>query len=152
MKFGQESTMTKDTLKIQNYNSLEDTLKHIKEVKSIIDLFIFELERRKINHDISKLSKIEKSFFDEFTPKLWNLTYGSLEYKKTLEKLKPALDHHYKNNRHHPEHFKNGINDMNLIDVIEMFSDWLAATKRHANGDIIKSIEINKDRFKNLDN
>lgn len=29
-----------------------------------------------------------------------------------------------------------------------MFIDWKAATERHADGDIIKSIEINKNRFK----
>ena len=62
--------------------------------------------------------------------------------------MKPILDHHYKNNRHHPEYHKNGIDDMNLIDLVEMFCDWLAATKRHADGDIMKSIKHNKDRFK----
>ena len=36
---------------------------------------------------------------------------------------------------------------MNLIDVIEMLCDWKAATMRHADGDIKKSIEINQKRF-----
>jgi len=36
---------------------------------------------------------------------------------------------------------------MTLIDVMEMFCDWLSATKRHADGDIYKSIAINKKRF-----
>jgi len=36
---------------------------------------------------------------------------------------------------------------MNLIDLMEMFFDWLSATKRHNDGDIKKSIEINKSRF-----
>jgi hypothetical protein len=35
-----------------------------------------------------------------------------------------------------------------LFDLMEMFFDWKAATERHADGDIYKSIEINKDRFK----
>lgn len=30
----------------------------------------------------------------------------------------------------------------------EMFFDWKAAGERHADGNIYKSIEINKDRFK----
>jgi hypothetical protein len=58
-----------------------------------------------------------------------------------------ALKHHYENNRHHPEHFPNGIQGMNLIDVIEMLCDWKSSTLRHADGDIYKSIAINQKRF-----
>jgi len=39
------------------------------------------------------------------------------------------------------------VNNMNLFDLLEMIVDWLAATKRHADGDINKSIEINTERF-----
>jgi hypothetical protein len=39
------------------------------------------------------------------------------------------------------------ISQMNIIDVIEMFCDWRAATLRHADGDINKSIDINQNRF-----
>jgi len=62
--------------------------------------------------------------------------------------MQVALDHHYENNRHHPDHFKNGIQDMNLVDLIEMICDWKAATLRHNNGNIFKSIEISQERFK----
>ena len=31
--------------------------------------------------------------------------------------------------------------------LLEMLCDWIAATKRHNNGDIRKSIEINQKRF-----
>lgn len=41
-----------------------------------------------------------------------------------------------------------GINGMTLIDLIEMMCDWKAATLRHADGDIYKSLEINAERFK----
>lgn len=61
--------------------------------------------------------------------------------------MKPALDHHYAKNRHHCEHMADGINDMNLIDVIEMFCDWKAATLRHNDGNLRKSIEHNAKRF-----
>ena len=40
-----------------------------------------------------------------------------------------------------------GITGMSLIDVLEMLIDWKAATLRHNNGDILKSIEINQKRF-----
>jgi rubrerythrin len=39
------------------------------------------------------------------------------------------------------------INGMSLLDVIEMLADWKAAGMRHADGDIQKSLEINKKRF-----
>jgi hypothetical protein len=39
------------------------------------------------------------------------------------------------------------VNEMNLFDLLEMIVDWVAATKRHADGDIQKSIEINAGRF-----
>ena len=40
-----------------------------------------------------------------------------------------------------------GIKDMNLADIVEMICDWKAATMRHDNGDIRKSIVINQERF-----
>jgi len=103
--------------------------------------------KRSEEHDQSKLVDPEKSIFDEFTPKLRNSTYGSDEYKSFLTSMKPALDHHYKNNSHHPEFFENGIQDMTLLDILEMLMDWKAATIRHADGDILRSIEINQSRF-----
>jgi hypothetical protein len=106
-----------------------------------------ELRFRAMNHDASKLSAEEKPIFDEFTPLLRELTYGSDEYKAALAQMKPALDHHYANNSHHPEHYENGINGMSLLDVIEMLADWKAATLRHADGDMWKSLEINRERF-----
>jgi len=109
------------------------------------------LKERAKNHDKSKLGKEELPGFTEMTDKLEGCTYGSPEYKKFLEELKPTLDHHYSVNRHHPEFHKNGINDMNLIDIIELYCDWLASSKRHKDGDIVKSIDINKKRFKMSD-
>jgi len=98
-------------------------------------------------HDQSKLDNPEISLFTEYTPKLADCTYGSDEYKSFLGAMKPAIDHHYANNRHHPEHFKNGVDEMNLIDMIEMLCDWKAASERHNDGNIRKSIEINANRF-----
>lgn len=130
------------------YDSAKDTLLHIKRVNELLLGVAKELMDRAIRHDSSKLEEPEKSLFDKMTPKLKNLTYGSEEYKKSLDELKPALDHHYANNSHHPEYYKNGIDDFTLIDLIEMFLDWKAASERHEDGDIFRSIEINKNRFK----
>jgi hypothetical protein len=154
------------------------TKEHIKQVQLLISKVIEELEIRKLNHDKSKLEEPEKSIFDIYTSKLKGTTYNSKEYKQYLKEMKPALDHHYANNRHHPEYFSriyictncrtkyihlptecetcchtesfervNDVSEMNLIDIIEMICDWKAATLRHDDGDINKSIEINQKRF-----
>ena len=108
---------------------------------------ILDLINRAHIHDQSKLSSPEVELFTEYTDCLAGTTYGSQQYYETLEKIKPALDHHYANNRHHPQFHKNGIDDMNLCDIIEMFCDWKAASERHNDGNIRKSIEQNADRF-----
>lgn len=131
-----------------NYDSKTDTLLHIKRVAQLLTEASTELIRRANVHDNSKLNSPEKEFFDEFTPKLAASTYGSDEYKGFLSQLKVGLDHHYQSNSHHPEHYENGVNGFDLFDLIEMFFDWKAATERHNNGDIYKSIQINKERFK----
>lgn len=128
-------------------DSTEKTLEHIVSVQKKLRLFIDELELRAGEHDQSKLEEPEKSIFDIYTPKLRNTTYGSEEYKQYLKEMGKALEHHYQNNKHHPEHFDNGINQMNLVDIVEMLCDWLAATERHADGNIITSIEKNQERF-----
>ena len=132
---------------MSEYDSREDTIEHIRKVRVLFESVIHELEVRYFMHDTSKLENPEKAVFDEVTPRLKTLTYGSPEYKASLTDMGEALTHHYANNRHHPEHYKNGINDMSLIDIIEMLCDWKAATERHADGDIIKSLDINKKRF-----
>ena len=129
------------------YDSELDTLEHMRTVNGLLNDMVADLMTRAITHDKSKLLPPEKDIFDKVTPKLRALTYGSDEYKENLAEMGPALKHHYENNRHHPEHFQHGINDMTLVDLIEMICDWKAATLRHANGDILKSLDINKERF-----
>ena len=79
------------------------TKDHISEVRKELLMVINNLADRAQNHDASKMSDIEVDTFVEFTPKLKNSTYGSEEYKGFLEQMKPALEHHYAKNSHHPE-------------------------------------------------
>lgn len=123
------------------------TFRHIERVRNILNDFVKELLERGELHDQSKLGPPEVSLFTEFTPKLATCTYGSPEYEEFRKSMGPALAHHYAKNRHHPEHHKHGINDMNLLDLLEMFADWKAASERHNDGNINKSIELNADRF-----
>lgn len=124
-----------------------ETQKHIENVRKYIRVFTDKLTTRGVVHDATKLESPEAELFAEYTEQLNGITYGSDEYKAQLEALKPALDHHYAVSQHHPEHFVDGINDMTLIDIVEMFCDWKAATERHTTGNLLKSIEINAERF-----
>lgn len=125
-----------------------ETWTHIHNVQRLLLHMSSLLSERCLTHDQSKLSPPEVSVFTEYTKRLKDITYGSDEYKQCLREMQPALDNHYACNRHHPEHFENGIDGMTLIDLLEMICDWYAATARHADGDIMRSLEHNEERFK----
>lgn len=125
-----------------------DTIKHIHAVRKLLYKMIENLDERARQHDQSKLESPEQEIFGEHFEKLASTEYGTPEYDELLEKVKPAIAHHYANNRHHPEHWTNGIDDMTLLDLVEMLCDWKAATMRNKNGNIRKSIEKNAERFK----
>lgn len=124
-----------------------ETLDHIRKVEENIYKMIHLLLDRARDHDKSKLESPELEVFTAHTHKLKTLVYGSKEYEDNLVAIKPALDHHYAKNRHHAQHHRNGINDMNLIDICEMLADWKASTERNANGNILTSLEINAKKF-----
>ena len=126
----------------------DETRKHILNVAKFMNLVVIQLLIRAQEHDGSKLETPELELFTKVTDQLAGCTYGSPEYKAFLKELEPALEHHYSRNRHHPEHYKDGVNDMNLIDLIEMLVDWKSATLRHNDGNLRKSIEHNSKRFK----
>lgn len=129
-------------------DSVPETLKHIAHVRRYLARLVEDLKVRGAVHDRSKLASPEVEILDEVTPKLAQLVYGTPEYFEQLAAMKPMLDHHYANNRHHPEHNVDGIRGMNLLDVVEMIVDWKAAGLRHADGgDLRRSIEQNQKRY-----
>lgn len=162
---------------MSDYDSTKDTQEHIDSVRQRIRVLIDNLQRRADVHDASKLRSPEKEIFDVMTPKLRGLTYGSDEYKASLKEMGVALEHHYKNNSHHPEFYgyaecdicferyprdydgrcvacghgtftlRPDVSKMSLFDILEMLADWNAACMRHADGDYNESLRINKVRF-----
>lgn len=131
-----------------DYDSTKDTKDHILKVVHYVGEFIFFLKSQASRHDKSKLHPPEKETFDRVTPLLKNSVYGSEEYKKCTASMRETLKHHYRNNRHHPEHHgAAGISGMTLVDLVEMICDWCASTERQDTGNILKSIEINTKRF-----
>lgn len=112
------------------YDSRPETQEHIDRVRTFMLIAVLDLQTRSRVHDMSKMMEPELSAFDIATPKLAELEYGSPEYTASLRELGPALQHHYENNDHHPEHFENGIEGMSLMGLIEMLCDWRAASER----------------------
>ena len=126
------------------------TQQHIEKVRKYIRFFTDKLTTRGVEHDKSKLEPFEAKLFAEHTENLKNLEFGSKEYEQSLEELKPALEHHYTINDHHPQFFGNDVSKMDLLAILEMLADWKASCERTKDGDIIQSIEINAKRF-NID-
>jgi hypothetical protein len=129
-------------------DSRPDTQKHIDLVNENGRKFCDKFLKRLTRHDASKLEEPERKYFDKGTPQLKNSTYGDKSYDDAKDRIKPGLEHHYASNDHHPEHFgEQGISGMNLYQLLEMWIDWTAAVKRHADGNIFNSLMYNRDRF-----
>ena len=106
---------------------------HQTDVFNQMQIVLDEIEHRQATHDRSKLSEDEFPTYARVIPKMKGLPFGSPEAKAIVKELGPALQHHYENNRHHPEHFENGIAGMNLLDMIEMVCDWKAVSEAKGN-------------------
>lgn len=130
------------------YDSTIDTKKHIEIIQKVFnDVIIPELEKRAEEHDQSKLTSPEKETYDEYIPLLKDTKFGTPEYNKLRDEMaKKGTKHHFDVNRHHPEHFKHGIKDMTLIDVLEMVCDWYAASQCSDTG-FLPGLKANKERF-----
>jgi hypothetical protein len=127
--------------------STQDTLDHINKVQACLRDVRDRLFERALTHDASKLEEPEKSGYDQMVISLADCEYGTDEYRAALQEAKPTIDHHYRENTHHPEHWPNGVNDMSLLDIVEMLCDWKAASERTKQGSIVASLAHNKERF-----
>ncbi len=158
------SEMTRDDV-------MRETVNHVRRVGNLMLDAIGNLQKRAMNHDQSKFSPEEFETFAAETPGLRALTYGSPEYAAALARMGPALQHHYRMNNHHPEHYgtttcdqcgqpesepctcggsrtrRGDVHKMDLMTLLEMLCDWKAATERHANGSLTRSIAQNAKRF-----
>lgn len=149
-------TTTKEKIELSDTQAytdsayVRDTCQHIALVSLFMAQVKDELKVRAERHDESKLYEPERSIFRENTAKRDSVVYGSVEYYEHLRSVRVALNHHYANNRHHPEHHLSGIRGMNLVDLIEMLCDWMSASMKEANGDparVRHVIHLNQERF-----
>lgn len=124
----------------------KETQDHRMQVAAMLERVATELRNRQKNHDKSKLAEPELSGYTAMIPQISKYPRGSEEQKRVFARFKHIIDHHYRNNRHHAQFFKNGIKDMNLVDVFEMICDWCsAAYQREGARDMVKVVAGNKD-------
>jgi len=112
-------------------------MKHIARVRELLGEFAIEMIRRGDVHDASKFTDVETGPLDAWQRIIdaeGQAPFGSDAYKRQIAVLKPMLRHHYKHNTHHPQHYENGIDGMDLFDLVEMFFDWKAASERGGEG------------------
>lgn len=121
-------------------------LNHQGQVKARLRLLASELERRADLHDLSKFREDEFEGFVKINKIAREYPFGSEEYKASMKGNK-TIDLHFSRNRHHPEYHKNGIDDMNFVDFLEMIIDWLAATATYGTGTFEEALEKQIDRF-----
>lgn len=109
--------------------------------------YVWRLVWRSMMHDMSKFTVSEIIGFSKVTSDLKKSVYGETDYIENIKKIQGTIERHHKHNSHHPEYYRHGIIGMDLIDLIEMLSDWQASTKRHQTGNIRRSMIVNAQRF-----
>lgn len=113
----------------EKYDSIKDYMAHVIRVKKNMAILMCDLEERARTHDMSKTQSPEKEGYDKYIPLLRTAKYGTEAYNKIREDMrKDCLDHHYEVNRHHPEHFENGIRDFTIVDLFEYFVDCYSSS------------------------
>lgn len=123
-----------------------DYIQHIQWLMEGMCYIQNALMHRLLTHDRSKIEPPELDAYAEVVPAFKGLEFGSPEHIANGKRLGSAWKHHTEHNRHHPEHFENGINDMTLVDLIEMVCDWRAAALRKGHFDVMDSLASLKDR------
>lgn len=129
------------------YDSRPDTHQHIALVRGHLLRCVQNLIRRADQHDQSKLQSPELETYDALTPALSGLSYGTEDYRAAMQPFKAGIKHHLQVNDHHPEYFPDGVQGMDLLQLLEMICDWKGASQRQAGGDLARSIEISAERF-----
>ena len=128
--------------------------KHIELVKTIMlrighSLNFDEkslLERAKV-HDLTKFSNDEFLGYMFLGDEKEHARVLTIEEKAIVNK---AIEHHYKNNSHHPQ-FYDDCNKMTDLDLLEMVSDWLAcAIERGRLPIITNSYNFNETNYQKI--
>lgn len=127
-----------------------DTIKYIINHKNIVRdrlrYLAHQLLERADSHDDSKLKDPEIRWLIEMD-KEPRYDYGSPEYLDKKKRYEKFFKHHYAHNRHHPEHFTNGVDGMNLADLCEYLIDITSYHSEIHAKQVIQTINSQAERF-----
>lgn len=116
-------------------------------VLKFMNNIIQELMLRAEQHDQSKFNEDEFKIILATAAEIQKHPYGTPEHEAVRQKYAKECAIHFSKNRHHPEHFKDGVEGMDLVDFLEMLCDWKAASLRNPDGNIEKSIRIGSEKY-----
>lgn len=107
----------------------------------------FLLLKRANNHDNSKLVGPELQLLSNLGCKKEIFKNPNIQLSKYESEI---IENHWKNNRHHPEHF-NEVQEMSELDIIEMVCDWYARSLQYTTNflDFVKTRQENRFHFPN---
>lgn len=126
---------------------LQSNIIHRYYVNFFLSKFVQEIMIRATLHDVSKYSDGEFPGFKGATYYVRG-PWGKEEIPDAVkEKLKESIDLHHTNNDHHPEYFPSGMEDMDLIQLLELSVDWKSAMIRHGNYDIEENVRVGQQKF-----
>lgn len=131
------------------HDSRAETLIHSQRVGEFLIQFAKQVLDRSWCHDRSKTVEPELDFVNRWQPRFANVPYGSEAWDQ-LRRAQMAEDGqrlHFEANRHHPEHHRNGVDDMTLVDLVELLCDWKAASERSGAGNLPISLAVNTGRY-----
>jgi len=117
-------------------------------VLKFMNNIIQDLMWRAEQHDMSKFDEQEFKTLVALIADIQKHPYGTPEHEEMRKKYAAEFAIHHSKNRHHPEHFKNGVEEMNLMDLLEMLCDWKAASMRQeSGGNIENSLKIGAEKY-----
>lgn len=138
-----------DTYMLDSEKMYQDTFIHKGYVLNICNLFADYLEEqnetelaedlriRAMIHDNSKI--LDTNEFKALIGIINDKSCLKNSSAKLSSLKQDAIELHWENNSHHPEHFEN-IRDMQKIDKIEMVCDWAARSQQYKT-DLLKFFE-----------
>ena len=89
-----------------------------------------ELISRGRTHYNSALGSPEIEVYHRFFPEYRQYKIGDPRKDEVFTQMAGAIGHHFRYNDHHPEHFENGINEMDLIQHIQFTAAFLSWTEQ----------------------
>ena len=124
----------------------KDTREHQLAVARILMGVAKQLLDRAIKHDESKMHEPERSGYIEpvYALNAEKVEYASARYKELCSQMGEAWKHHEANNDHHIGFFvpysvqtlNDPIRCLDLICLLEMCCDWIAAAQRKGNDSV----------------